>query len=107
MPGLLIKYETGAVPEQAPPPPPPEPPLKPVERFIIGAGTVGELPPIPPYLPPPPPPAEVIVEKTELAPLFPGLTVGPLPAPPPPTVTGYPCAETGKALTQAPKGEAV
>ena len=52
-----------------------------------------------------PPPVDVIVENTELLPLSPlksGLVEGA--APPPPTVTGYDVAVTGKAATQAPKG---
>ena len=59
-------------------PPPPAPPGLP--------GYAGEV--LPP--PPPPPPADVIVEKTEGAPLHALYAVGAPPAAdPPPTVIGY------------------
>ena len=60
--------------------------------------------------PPPPPPAEVIVEKIELVPGLPLLTgagfpTAPgIPAPPAPTVIGYPVAVTGNALTPEVNG---
>ena len=48
--------------------------------------------------PPPPPPAEAMLEKTEFTPGVPFPSDGPEPtpaAPPPPTVIGYACTETG------------
>ena len=81
--------------------PPPDPPVFPLK---------GPLPPgVPAFFePPPPPPVEVIVDepaKIEFEPFVPGLQLDGAPEPPPPTVTGYGDAATGKAVTQAPKGD--
>ena len=45
-------------------------------------------------LPPAPPPAEVIVLKTEFEPELPGVVLGYVAPPPPPTVIGYVVALT-------------
>ena len=66
-----------------------------------------------PVPPPAPPPADVIVEKVDATPfvftVLAGLQIGfaPIPAvPPPPTVIGYVCTETGSPAL-APEVQAI